>query len=83
MNWEAENYFRGQVGDARIYDRALTNDELARFYWLYRWYYLVWWERVFMMVREVWLILTGREMKGGFDFWWTPYNKIVYKKVKG
>lgn len=61
--WDIENdYFRGRVGDVKIYERALSSDDISRLYWLYSWYYKNWWQRLWMMVKETWLILTNADL---------------------
>ena len=79
---KAESYFRGAIRDVRIYGRVLTPDDITRLYFLYRWYYLCWLQRLWLMVKESWFILTHSEKKEGFDFWWTSYNRIIYTKNK-
>ena len=75
----AENYFQRAIRDVKIHGRVLTPSEINRLYFLYRWYYLRWWQRLWLMVKETWFILTHSEKGEGFDFWWTPYNRIVCK----
>ena len=76
-----ETYFQEAIGDVRIYGRVLNPYEINRLYFLYRWYFLRWWQRLWLMVKETWFILTHSEKKEGFDFWWTPYNRIVYTRT--
>jgi len=73
-----DTYLRAKIMDVKIYDRALTPSEIARLYWLTSWYYKNWWQRLWMMVKETYFIFTNSETRGGFDFWWTSYSKIVY-----
>ena len=78
---KTETYFQEAIRDVRINGRGLTPSEINRLHFLYRWYCLCWWQRLWLMVKETWFILTHSEKREGFDFWWTPYNRIVYTRT--
>ena len=79
---EAESYFQRAIGDVEIYGRVLTYEEIARLHFLFRWYCLSWWQRLWFMAKETWFILTRSKRRDSFDFWWTSYNRTVYTKNK-